>query len=341
MRVLLSHPRQDIGVVFPGVALQRLQRFAEVVQNPLDRRMTANEFRDAAQDFDAVVTEWYTGGDDRFFDAQQRLRLFARAAERLVDIDLDAATRNGILVAHVPEKYLSSVVQLVFAQLLSLATGLWEQQDALRLTGTILVRRPGVDLAGKVIGLIGLGRIGRRVAARAAEWGMEVLAHDPNLDSPGQSVRLVDLEQLMSEARFVVVTCPLTPRTEGLVSRKLLRRMRPDAWFINIARGRIVDEAALADLLNAGQIAGAAIDVFSDEPVVRDNPLMTARNAIVTPHIAGHTDNAYLQEALGAVAAVEAVANGRWPQHVANPEVFTTILANYDRWPESATPQGS
>ena len=332
MRILLSHPRQDIGVVFPDAALKRLQGIGEVILNPLDRRMTAEEFRDAAKAVDAVITEWYTGGDSRFFGAQKRLRLFARAAERLIDIDLEAATRNGIIVAHVPERYMSGVVQLTLAYMLCLATGMWEQQVALRRTGTIMIRRPGIDLAGKAIGLIGLGRIGRRIAMKAAGLGMEVLAHDPNLSDPGLSARLVQLEALMSGARFIVVTCPLTPETEGLVSRSLLERMRPDAYFLNIARGRIVDEGALAEMLNAGRIAGAAIDVFSDEPEVSDNPLMSARNTIVTPHIAGHTEEAYLEEAMGAVAAVEAVAEGRWPDHVANPNVFSRVLAGRQQW---------
>ncbi len=340
MRVLLSHPQQDIGVVFPEAALNRLQGIAEVIWNPLERRMTADEFREAAQDVDAVVTEWYTGGDRRFFDAQKRLRLFVRAAERLNNIDLEAASRNGIIVAHIPERYMAGVVQLISAYLLCLATGIWEQQGALRRDGTIMIRRPGIDLAGKAIGLIGLGRIGRKVATMAAGWGMEVLAHDPNLSSPRQAARLVSLECLMSEARFVVVTCPLTPRTEGLVSRKLLERMKPDTYFINTARGKIVDESALADLLNAERIAGAAVDVFSDEPVVRNNPLMTARNTIVTPHIAGHTEEAYFQEAMGAVDAVKAVSEGRWPRHVANPDVFSKILANRGQWRISEPPEG-
>ena len=340
MRILLSHPSQDIGVVFPNSALERLRGIGEVILNPLDRRMTAEEFRDAAQDVDAVITEWYTGSDSRFFDAQKRLRLFARAAERLINIDLAAATRNGIIVAHVPERYMAGVVQLTLTYLFCLATGIWEQQDALRRAGTIMVRRPGIDLAGKAIGLIGLGRIGRRVAVRAAGLGMEVLAHDPKLSNPGLSARLVQLEALMSEARFIVVTCPLTPETEGLVSRQLLERMRPDAFFLNIARGRIVDEGALAEMLNAGRIAGAAIDVFSDEPEVRNNPLMGARNTILTPHIAGHTAEAYLEEAMGAVAAVAAVAEGRWPEHVANPEVFSRVLAGYPEWKAAKARQG-
>jgi glycerate dehydrogenase len=145
-----------------------------------------------------------------------------------------------------------------------------------------------VELAGRTIGIVGFGRIGRRVGELAQAFGMRVLAHAPRqVDPPGyQPFEWVDVEKLFAESDVVTLHLPQTPQTTGIVNEQLLSRMRPSAFLINTARGGLVNEADLADALNRGVIAGAAVDVVSAEPIRPDNPLLSAKNCLITPHMA-------------------------------------------------------
>jgi len=213
-------------------------------------------------------------------------------------VDVEAARERGILVSPVPTYGTASVAQMVFAHLLNLtqrvahhaqtvAEGRWSKS-----ADWCYWDYPLVELAGQTMGIVGFGRIGQATARIALALGMSVLAYDAQAIAPMDGVAGADLETLFRESDVVSLHCPLTPKTERLINRDRLALMRPSALLINTSRGGLVDEPALADALNRGQIAGAGLDVLSSEPPRPDNPLRTAKNCFITPHIAWATRTA-------------------------------------------------
>jgi len=212
-------------------------------------------------------------------------------------VDLEAARRLGIPVVNVPEYGSLSVAQHAIALLLEL-TNRVALYDAVVKRGEwsksrdfTLMREPLTELAGKTLGIVGLGRIGARVAAVAHALGMEILAHNPRSQSApeGIPVEWLSLDDLFRRSDVVSLHCPLTSENEGMVNAARLSSMRPGALLINTARGALIREADLAKALDEGIIAGAALDVSAREPILPDNPLLTAKNCLITPHIAWAT----------------------------------------------------
>lgn len=209
-------------------------------------------------------------------------------------VDLDAAGERGIVVTNVPTYGTDSVAQHVFALLLELVNGVGTHDRAVhdgkwsRSPDFSFSKVTMTELAGLTMGIVGYGAIGEAVARISQAFGMSVIVRTR---TPGKSdkVRHVDLETIFTESDIVSLHCPLTPETEHLVNEDRLGKMRDTAYLINTSRGPVVDEAALAAALNAGRIAGAGVDVLSMEPPAEDNPLLTARNCVVTPHIAWAT----------------------------------------------------
>jgi glycerate dehydrogenase len=225
-------------------------------------------------------------------EAAPALELIALAATGTNNIDLEAARERGVAVCNLRDYCTASVVQHVFGMLLTLTQRLREY-DALVRSGAwqrgeqfCLLEYPIRELAGRRLGIVGFGTLGRGVAHAARAFGMEVLvANRPGGERvPGR----LDLDELLPQADVLSLHCPLTPATEGLIDRARLGRMKPDAVLVNTARGALVDGAALADALRAGRLGGAAIDVLPQEPPVDGHPLLAGDipNLIVTPHIA-------------------------------------------------------
>jgi glycerate dehydrogenase len=214
-------------------------------------------------------------------------------------VDLSAAAEREIPVTNVPEYATSSVVQMVFAHLLNLCHHVAEHSARVH-DGAWAASRdfcfweyPLIELADRTLGIVGLGRIGRAVAATATAFGMKVLAYDPIVDSdipPG--VVMTELDNLFAASDAVSLHCPLTDETRGLVNKERLERMKSTAFLINTGRGPLIDEDALADALNGDRIGGAGLDVLAAEPPPADAPLLAARNCYVTPHIAWATQAA-------------------------------------------------
>ena len=210
-------------------------------------------------------------------------------------VDLAAARARGIPVTNVPTYGTKSVAQMTFALLLELA------QHAGHHAQTVREGRwtrslewcywdfPLLELDGLTLGIVGFGRIGRAVGELGAAFGMKVLACDPTEGPAPPGVRFLDLETLFRESDVVSLHCPLTPQTANLVDARRLSLMKPTAFLLNTSRGPLVDEPALADALNSSLLAGAALDVLSTEPPRADNPLLTARNCLITPHLAWAT----------------------------------------------------
>jgi glycerate dehydrogenase len=252
-----------------------------------------------------------------------RLRYIGVLATGTDIVDLAAARARGIPVTNVPAYGTKSVAQMTFALLLELAQQVGHHAQTVRegrwtrSADWCYWDLPLIELDGLALGLVGLGRIGRAVAELGAAFGMHVLASDPSVSALPPFVRLVELDTLFCESDVVSLHCPLTPQTANLVNARRLSLMKPTAFLLNTSRGLLVDQAALADALNSGHLAGAALDVLPSEPPPADNPLLTARNCIITPHLAWATRAARSRLMTIAVENVRAFLQGK-TQNVVN-----------------------
>lgn len=215
-------------------------------------------------------------------------------------VDIKAAKEHGVIVTNIPTYGTYSVAQMVFALLLELCHNVREHSDAVksgawtRSLDFCFWNHPLIELAGKTMGIIGFGRIGRQVAKIADAMGMKVIAHDSYKgNDPGfKDFRWAEIDEVLSEADVISLHCPLSPETERMINKDTLKKMKASAFLINTSRGGLVVDADLAEALNNRLIAGAALDVLSVEPSSSDNPLLTAENCIITPHIAWATKEA-------------------------------------------------
>ncbi len=267
--------------------------------------------------------------DAAVLDALPGLAVVATARGAPTNVDLAAATDRGIPVLHTPARNAASVadftIGLILAQCRSLARG----QDHLRRVGWHVdgelpyLHFRGPELAGRTLGLVGYGAVGREVARRAAGgFAMRVLAFDPYVADPGPPVQAVPLERLLAESDVVSLHCPLTSETTGLIGPAELARMPAHAVLVNTARAGVVDEAALVAALERGTLAGAALDVYWSEPLPRDHPLLGFDNVTLTPHLAGAADDVVVHHSAMIVDDVEHLLAGRRPRHLANPSVW-------------------
>ena len=232
--------------------------------------------------------------DGAALDALPKLRYISMLATGYNNVDVAAAGRRGIPVSNVPAYSTESVVQTTFALLLELATHVGLHDASVKSGEWINCpdhsywKTPLLELDGLTLGIVGYGTIGRAVARVGAAFGMRIIAYAPRIpqDTGSVPVRFVPLEELFASADVVSLHCPQTPDNGGFVNARLLALMKPSAFFLNLARGGLVNEADLAQALRSGQIAGAGLDVVAHEPMLADNPLLNAPNCIITPHIA-------------------------------------------------------
>ena len=245
--------------------------------------------------YDALVVRSQTQVDADVIAAGKRLKVIARAGVGVDNVDLDAATRCGIVVCNAPQSNIISAAEHTVAMLLAVARNIPQAHAALSEGRWERSRWTGTEVYGKTLGVLGLGRIGSLVAKRCQAFGMDVIAYDPFL-APDRAARmdvelLPTVEAVLSRADFVTVHLPRTPETANLLDADRLALMRPDARLINVARGGIIDESALADALREGRLAGAALDVFAAEPL-KDSPLFGLPNVVLTPHLGASTSEA-------------------------------------------------
>jgi D-3-phosphoglycerate dehydrogenase len=258
----------------------------------------------------------------RTLEGADRLAIVARFGVGYDSVDVDACTRHGVLVTITPDGVRRPVATAAITYVLALAQKLLIK-DRLTRTGRWdeKIDHMGVGVTGRTLGLIGLGNIGRETLRLAQPFGMRHLAHDPYATPESAAAigaELVDLDTLLREADFVCVTCALTPETYHLVNAERLARMKPTAYLINVARGPIVDQRALYAALREGRIAGAGLDVFEEEPVDPNEPILALGNVIVTPHGICWTDECFLGNGRSACQSILDVAAGRVPRHVVN-----------------------
>ncbi len=261
------------------------------------------ELLGAIADADAILVRSATKVDAEALAAAKRLKVVARAGVGLDNVDVKAATQNGVMVVNAPTSNIVSAAELAVALMLAAARHISPAHAALTRGEWKRSKYTGIELYEKTVGIVGLGRIGVLVAQRLAAFGMDVIAYDPYVQAgraAQMGVRMVSLEELMAESDFISVHLPKTPETVGLIGADQFAIARPGLVLVNAARGGIVDEKALYDALKTGRIAAAGLDVFAQEPCT-DSPLFELENVVATPHLGASTDEA--QEKAGVAVA--------------------------------------
>lgn len=276
---------------------------------------------DQVRDFDALMLlgPRVTAGT---LEDPGRLVLIARFGVGYDNVDVPACTRAGVMLTITPDGVRRPVAASALTLILALAHKL-VVKDRLTRAGRWQDRldHMGMGVTGRTLGVIGLGNIGREVFRLAQPLGMRHIAFDPFVKE-ADGVELVSLESLMAQADFVCVCCNLSEATRGLVNGERLALMKPTGYLINVARGPIVDQAALTKVLQERRIAGAGLDVFEKEPIDPDDPLLKLDNVIVTPHALCWTDECFRGNGESACRSILDVAAGRTPQHVVNRDVL-------------------
>lgn len=270
-----------------------------------------------------------------FFGNVPALRAVVRHGAGLDMIPYDAATAAGVLIANVPAVNAPTVAEHVFMVTLALLRQFRPMDRDLRNMGWSTGRAHSdraLDLAGRIMGVIGMGNVGKAVF-RIAKYGfqLEIVANSRSPESLPDGVRFLSVDDLVSTADIVVLCCPLTPKTTGLLSRERIARMKPGAILVNVSRGPVVDDAALIEALERGRIGGAALDVFSTQPLPPEHPYFRQDNVIVTPHLAGISEESMMRMGKGAAAEAIRVMEGGLPVNLRNPEVVEHYRRRFPR----------
>lgn len=270
--------------------------------------------------------------DGRLLEATKGLRVIAKCGTGTDNIDVATATRLGIVVTNCPGTNAVSVAEFALTLILLMLRPVipaaeWLRSGAAEAPLVVATERAGLsgrELSSQTVGVVGWGEIGRRVGLACAALGASVLAHDPakpRAQIQADGVRVADrLDELLRESDVVTLHVPLIPATERLIAGPQLAQLRPHAAIVNVSRGGVVDEEALADALASGRLRCAATDVFAEEPPAANHPLLSLPNVLCTPHMGGTTSDALRKTAWTAATAVDDVLSGRLPAHVVNAE---------------------
>jgi D-3-phosphoglycerate dehydrogenase len=304
--------------------IELLKPVAEVVVMPASYS-SPKLLIDKAGDVDAILAR--TSVISRpVIEAAPNLKIVSRHGVGVDSVDVEACTEYGVVVTITGDANSQAVSEYAFGCLLAVANKISLADTAVKAGQWERNRFVGVELHHKVLGLIGLGRIGSRMARQAAGFEMEVLAYDPYLKAETAhqfGVTLVDLETVLRRADFVSLHVPLTTETRYLIGRAELGLMKPSAILVNTARGGLIDEQALYEALSHRRIAGAALDVFEQEPLPAGHPLTKLDNLLCSPHVAGQTEEALYKMSVGAAENILCVFRGEIPPFVVNPEALT------------------
>ena len=300
-----SRPVVVIAEVLAASCAEYLRDTCEVVEASRESR---SRLMDLLSEAEGLVVRSGTRVDRELMDAAPQLRVIGRAGVGVDNIDLDEATRRGILVANAPLANSVSAAEHAFALMLSQARNIARADATIRAGRWDRAAFRGVELHGKVLGLVGLGRIGTLVAQRALAFGMSVLAYDPYItaDQARQAGgQLRDLDSLLADSDFISLHLPRTPETENLLDAVAFSKVKPGVRIVNASRGGIIDEDALAAAIRSGRVAGAALDVFATEPLV-GGPLVDLPQVVLTPHLGASTAEAQDKAGLHVAEAVVA-----------------------------------
>jgi len=322
MKILLTHTPQARGQYYGKRALAALREMAEVHLHEAGEALAPAQLVAAAAGIDVIVADRLTAAPAEVFQALPALKAFCRVAVDIRNIDVAAASAAGVLVTRAKPGFMTAVAELGLGFMVDLARGIS------RATGDYHAgRKPevrmGRELAGATVGIIGYGAISRILAPMVSSLGMNVLVTDPYVSIDDEGVEQVALEDLLARSDYVVCLAVATAETENLIDAAALARMHSDACFINLSRGNLVDEAALADALRAGRIAGAAMDVGRAADQMPSPDLAGLPNVIATPHIGGLTPQAVESQAFDTVRQVQALSRGEVPEGAVNAQAWT------------------
>ena len=322
--IFLTHPEEARRLYYGDKALAGLRALGEVRLNEAGRELSTPELIAAARDCDLIVSYRQTPGQAALFAGLPNLVAFSRCAIDIRNVDVPAASAQGILVTQASAGFIPSVSEWVIGAMVDLCRGISAATEAYH-AGQVPHAPMGRELRGATLGVIGYGQISRYLGPLAQAFGMRVLVYDPYVTSVPEGMARVDLPQLLAESDHVVCLAVATAETENLMNAQAFARMKPGAFFINPSRGNLVDEAALLQALESGHLAGAALDVGRDPDQMPTPALARHPKVIATPHVGGLTPQAIEHQALETVAQAAEILQGRAPKGAVNTAQATRL----------------
>jgi D-3-phosphoglycerate dehydrogenase len=318
-RILLTYAPSARATWYGDNALSELSSLGELVLRDQEEDLTSEDLLRLAKDCDVIISDKLSAGTEELFRKNEGLLAFVRCAMDIKSIDVEAASRHGVLVTQAGPGFVRAVSELVIAQMINLSRGLAHYYSEYQ-KGIIPSQTMGRQLAGSTAGIIGFGNIGRTLAPTLRSLGMQVLAYDPFVGTPPLDADLVDLDTLLENSDYVICLAIYNGETESMANEQFFTRMKKNAFFINASRGGLVDEHALEAALASGAIAGASIDVGrgrDDHPTLQ---LASRPNVLASPHIGGLVPEAIEYQALRTAQQVRTILAGGIPDGAVNPE---------------------
>ncbi len=319
VNIYLTFHRGILDLRFGPENLEALRKLGNVMLNQTDKAPTTEQLIGAARDCEVILSERLTPGEAKLFDDSPRLIAFVRSVTDLRQVDVDAASRNGILVTTVDAAFVPAVVEWTVGQMINLGRFLPQFIMTYRAgrIPELSLGRQGRQLAGKTAGIVGFGRLGRRLAEVLGALGMRVLVFDPYVGEWPGGVEATDLDTLAKESDYVVSLAPYTTETENMMNAAVFQQMKTTAFLVNPSRGGLIDEKDLETALTEGWIAGAALDVGREPGDIPPLRLGRLANVFATPHVAAGFESNLLQ-GRQAVEAVAEILAGRTPEGALN-----------------------
>lgn len=337
VKILVSDPLSEEGLKI----LKDVLNFEVDIQTGLK----PEALKEKIKDYDALIVRSATKVTAEVIEAAEKLKVIGRAGVGLDNVDLPAATKKGIIVMNTPGGNTISTAEHALSLILALSRNIAQANTSTKKGEWKRSKFMGVELYGKALGVVGFGRIGKEVAKRALSFGMRVLAYDPFLSrevAESIGVEMVELKALLQQADYITVHTPLTDETKHMISVEAFALMKQGVRVVNCARGGIIDEAALAEAVKNGKVAGAALDVFEKEPLSAESELLNLDNVILTPHLGASTEEAQLNVAVEVAEIVRDALLGKCIRNAANyPCVETEVFKALEPYIELSEKLGS
>ena len=324
-KIFLTHIPDMLKNYYGERALAELRKFGDVRLNDTGRVLDAKALAQAAHGCEIIVSDRQTAGPAEFFPLVNDLVAFLRVAVDIRNVDVAAASAHGILVTHATPGFIASVAEMAIGFMVDCGRHVTEATSIYR-TGRFPEARMGRQLKGATLGILGYGAIGEYLAELGLAFGMTVLVADPNRKVAQPRLNQVQFAELLARSDFVVCLAIANEQTENLMNAEAFAQMKPSAFFINLSRGNLVDEAALARALDEKHIAGAALDVGRAQDQMPSLTLARRADVIATPHTAGLTPDAAEHQAFDTVNQVKDLIAGRMPAGAANPQAARRLV---------------